>query len=93
MTTEGFETLERAFELGATDDAIVRRLARMYSSFGRNREGGQFLERVAESRADCNKKRSWFFYNVVLIIPFFCTKPGMKINCFMLTIFNSDIFQ
>lgn len=56
LAQEAFETLTRAYELGATDDGVVRRLARLYSNFGRNREGGQFLERVAEARSGWREK-------------------------------------
>ena len=52
LVQETFEALERACDLGATDEILVRRLASLLSSFGRNREGGQFLERVAASRED-----------------------------------------
>jgi RNA polymerase sigma factor (sigma-70 family) len=56
LVRETFESLGKAYELGATDEALIRRLARLYSSFGRNREGGQFLERVVTSRTDWREK-------------------------------------
>ena len=56
LVRETFESLGKAYELGATDEALIRRLARLYSSFGRNREGGQFLERVVASRTDWREK-------------------------------------
>lgn len=59
LAQEAFKTLHKAYELGANDDGVVRRLARLYSNFGRNREGGQFLEQVAESRSNWREKIQW----------------------------------
>ena len=56
LVLETFEALGRAYDLGATDEILVRRLASLYSSFGRNREGGRFLERVVASREDWREK-------------------------------------
>ena len=59
LAKEAFETLNKAYQLGATDDGVVRRLSRLYSNFGRNREGGQFLESVAKTRTDWRDKIHW----------------------------------
>jgi len=47
-----FNALRKAYELGADDDEIVRSRSRLYSYYGRYREGGQFLEQAAGKRSD-----------------------------------------
>ena len=51
LLDDTFAALHKAYELGADDEMIIRSIGRLYSHWGRHREGGEFLE-AAASRID-----------------------------------------
>ena len=44
-----FAALQRAHQLNPRDEAVIHRLTRLYSDYGRHREGGELAEKAADN--------------------------------------------